>query len=132
MALARGVGIEKRPDVQRTMRGAIANRTMIYKFRSKAAGDTLMLGPQGDQFLRAIGREPAPQGIIEPPAMPGALAALQQAIERDEAARAQAQANDVVREAEGQDPVSLRRRLWPMVEMIRRAQAADEPVVWGV
>jgi hypothetical protein len=26
----------------------------------------------------------------------------------------------------------LRRRLWPMVEMIRRAQAADEPVVWGV
>jgi hypothetical protein len=26
----------------------------------------------------------------------------------------------------------LRRRLWPMVEMIRRAQAAGEPVVWGV
>lgn len=114
------------------MRSFIANRIMIYKFRSKAAGDTLMLGPQGDQFLRAIGREPSPQGIIEPPAMPGALAALQQAIERDEAARAQAQADDAVQEAAGQDPVSLRRRLWPMVEMIRRAQAADEPVVWGV
>ena len=35
-------------------------------------------------------------------------------------------------EAAGQDPIALRRRLWPMVEMIRRAQAADEPVVWGV
>lgn len=114
------------------MQAVIANRTMIYKFRSKAAGDTLMLGPQGDQFLRAIGREPAPKGIIEPPAMAGALAALQQAIEHDEAARAQLQADDAMLEDAGQDPVSLRRRLWPMVEMIRRAQAADEPVVWGV
>jgi hypothetical protein len=35
-------------------------------------------------------------------------------------------------EAAGRDPIALRRRLWPMVEMIRRAQAADEPVVWGV
>ena len=105
---------------------------MIYKFRSKAAGDTLMLGPQGDQFLRAIGREPAAKGIIEVAAMPAALAALQQAIDQDEAARAQRSEEDAALEAAGIDPVSLRRRLWPMVEMIRRAQAADEPVVWGV
>ena len=25
---------------------------MIYKFKSKAAGDLIMLGPQGDQMLR--------------------------------------------------------------------------------
>ena len=104
---------------------------MIYRFRSKAAGDTLMLGPQGEQFLRSIGREPAPQGIIEPSAMPAVVSALQQAIARDDAARAQGQVDDAVMEAAGQDPVSLRRRLWPMVEMIRRAQTADEPVVWG-
>ena len=105
---------------------------MIYKFRSKAAGDTLMLGPQGDQFLRAIGREPAAKGIIEVQAMAAVLASLQQAIDRDEAARAQGPQEDAALEAAGIDPVSLRRRLWPMVEMIRRAQAADEPVVWGV
>ena len=29
-------------------------------------------------------------------------------------------------------PVALRQRLWPLVEMLRRAQAAGEPVVWGV
>ena len=106
--------------------------TMIYKFRSKAAGDTLMLGPQGEQFLRAMGREPAARGILEPAAMAEALQALQRAIDADDAARAQQGADDAVLEAAGQDPVSLRRRLWPMVEMIRRAQAADEPVVWGV
>jgi hypothetical protein len=114
------------------MHPALSTSTMIYKFRSKAAADTLMLGPQGEQFLRVIGQEPALKGILEPPAMAGALVALQQAIERDEAARPQGSADDVVLEAAGQDPVSLRRRLWPMVEMIRRAQAAEEPVVWGV
>ena len=39
-------------------------------------------------------------------------------------------------EPEGQgirrDPVSLRQRLWPVVEMLRQAHAAHEPIVWGV
>ena len=116
----------------RTMEGLLPTPAMIYKFRSKAAGDTVMLGPQGDQFLRAIGREPSAQGIIEVAAMPAALTALQQAIEQDDAARAQQPADEALLEAAGQAPIALRRRLWPMVEMIRRAQAADEPVVWGV
>jgi len=110
---------------------------MLYRFRSKATGDTLMLGPQGEQFFRALGREPAPRGIIEPSAMEQALQALQAAIEADDAARAVTpELHDAQREAlaaaAGQDPVALRQRLWPMVEMLRRAQAAGEPVVWGV
>jgi hypothetical protein len=122
-----------RPALQaRTMEGLLHTPAMIYKFRSKAAGDTVMLGPQGDQFLRAIGREPSAQGIIEVAAMPAVLVALQQAIEQDDAARAPRPDDEALLEAAGQDPIALRRRLWPMVEMIRRAQAADEPVVWGV
>jgi hypothetical protein len=40
---------------------------MIYKFKSKATGDVIMLGPHGDAVVApAIGREPAPKGIIEP------------------------------------------------------------------
>lgn len=120
------------PPHGRTIHLLLARLTMIYKFRSKAAGDTLMLGPQGDQFLRAIGREPAAKGIIEVQAMAAVLASLQQAIDQDEAARAKGPQDDAALEAAGMDPVSLRRRVWPMVEMIRRAQAADEPVVWGV
>lgn len=100
---------------------------MLYKFKTSISGDVIMLGPQGDQMLRLLGREPAPQGIIEPQAMPQAIAALEAAIASeavegpvpdDEAADAQ--------------PVGLRQRLWPMVDMLRRAQAADAPVVWGV
>ena len=43
---------------------------MIYKFKSKATGDTIMLGPNGDQMLRLLGRDPALKGIIEVAAMP--------------------------------------------------------------
>lgn len=100
-----------------------------------------MLGPHGDALLRALGREPSARGIIEPAHIPAALAALQAAIEADEAARAargpggQAEAIDDAAggvEGAGREGVSLRQRLWPMVEMLRRAQAEDEPVVWGV
>jgi Domain of unknown function (DUF1840) len=96
---------------------------MIYKFKSKATGDVIMLPGNGDQLLRAIGRAPAAKGIIEPADMPAAIAALQAAIAADE------------QPPENEDkpaPVGLRQRFWPMVEMLRRAQSAGEAVVWGV
>lgn len=107
---------------------------MIYKFRSKAAGDVIMLGPTGDAVLRAAGREPAPQGIFEPAAMPAARAAIERAIEADDAARAEAEAQA---RAEGAnlprgDGLGLRQRAWPLVEMMKRAEGAGEPIVWGV
>lgn len=107
---------------------------MIYKFKSKATGDLIMMGPNGDQVLRIIGKEPAPKGIIEPPAMAAAIAAIERAVADDEAARAQAEREA---QAEGRtlaprDGVSLRQRAWPMVEMLRRAQAAGHDILWGV
>ena len=105
---------------------------MLYKFRSKATGDVLMMGPQGDQFLRALGREPASRGILEAGAMDEALTALERAIADDERARDIQGDGEAAAQVAGRDPVSLRRRLWPMVEMIRRARAAGEPIVWGV
>lgn len=96
---------------------------MIYKFKSKATGDVIMLGPQGDQLLRLLGREPAASGIIEVAAMPGAIAALEAAV------AAEAPPGD---EEEASRSVALRQRVWPMVEMLKRALAADQPVVWGV
>ena len=96
---------------------------MIYKFKSPADGDVIMLGDNGDQLLRLIGREPAAKGIIEPAQMAAAIAALEAAVAADEAPPAD-DAPD--------DSVALRQRVWPMVEMLRRSLAADVPVVWGV
>ena len=99
---------------------------MIYKFKSAASGDLIMLGPQGDQLLQLLGREPAPKGIIEPAAMALALATLQAAVAAGE--------EEPVDEAEAtsRPGITLRQRLWPMIEMLRRSQLANEPVVWGV
>jgi hypothetical protein len=102
---------------------------MIYKFKSPATGDVIMLGPQGDQLLRVLGREPAAQGIIDAADLPAALQALQAAIAAAEVPLAEPA------EAAEDSPapaVGLRQRLWPMVEMLRRAQAAGARIVWGV
>jgi hypothetical protein len=107
---------------------------MIYKFKSKAAGDLIMLGPNGDALLRAMGRDPAPRGIIEPAAMAQAISDIEQVIAGDEAARAAAEA-EAAAQGESLPPragVSPRQRFWPMIEMLRRAMAAGQPIVWGV
>lgn len=107
---------------------------MLYKFKSKATGDLIMMQPAGDQVLRIIGKEPAAKGIVEPAAMAAAMAAIEQAVIDDEAARAEAEREAA---AEGRtlaprEGVTLRQRAWPMIEMMKRARAADEPIVWGV
>jgi hypothetical protein len=102
---------------------------MIYKFKSAVTGDLIMLGPHGDHMLRLLGREPAPKGIIEPADMGAALAQLQAAIAADEQP---AGAAEDPADPAAKPPVGLRQRLWPLVEMLRRCQAAQEPVVWGV
>ncbi len=128
---------------------------MIYKFKSKASGDILMMAPNGDALMRILGREPAAQGIIEPAAMAAAITAIELAVAADEAARARsktdaradaqtaaqaaalaaaqadAEDNGEATPARG-DGVGLRQRLWPMVDMLKRCAAANEPVVWGV
>jgi len=101
---------------------------MIYKFRSKATGDVIMLGPNGDHMLRLIGREPSAQGIVEPEAMPEAVARLRAAITVDEGDGTAAPQD----EEAGAEAVALRPRLWPVIEMFERAYRAGEPVVWGV
>ena len=103
---------------------------MIYKFKSKATGDLIMLGPHGDHLLALLGRGPAAQGIIEVAAMPAALVALQAAIDAE--AALPSDAGDEADEPAGARAVALRQRLWPMIEMLRRSHAQGVPVVWGV
>ncbi|HZE90271.1 MAG TPA: DUF1840 domain-containing protein [Rhizobacter sp.] len=106
----------------------------LYRFKSKAAGDVIMMGPGGDQVLRIIGKQPAPKGILQPADMPAAMQAIEHAVAADEALRkkpADAAADDQARAA-ARDSVSLRQRAWPLLELMKRAQAANQDIVWGV
>jgi hypothetical protein len=107
---------------------------MLYKFKSKATGDLIMLEPNGRRVLEIIGKDAGPKGIILPEEMPGALTALDAAIQREEAE--QKAAIDEAK-AKGQVPprfeaVSLRQRAVPFIDMLKRASAAGKEVVWGV
>jgi cyclopropane-fatty-acyl-phospholipid synthase len=107
---------------------------MLYKFKSKAAGDLIMLEPNGRRVLEIIGKDPGPKGIIEPGQMPAALSALEAAITREEAEH-QAAIDEA--RTKGDAPprfgeVSLRQRSVPFIDMLRRCEKAGKEIVWGV
>jgi Domain of unknown function (DUF1840) len=109
----------------------------MYKFKSRAAPDLIMLEPNGRQIVSIVGKATdgvGTQGILLPSEMPAAIAALQDAIAQDEQKRAQMvkeaqEAGEAEPKFEG---VSLRQRALPMIEMLRRCQKAGKEVVWGV
>ena len=115
---------------------------MLYKFKSKATADLIMLEPNGKQILRIIGKEPTPKGILEVAEMPRAIEALRQAVQQEEDTRAQMDAQNVsgsvdTKETKGavtsgqERPVSLRQRAAPFIDMLQRAHKANKDVVWG-
>lgn len=107
---------------------------MLYKFKSKAAGDLIMLEPNGRRVLEIIGKDAAPKGIILPEQIPAAIAALEAAIVKDEADQKTLveQAKDKGETPPRVDGVSLRQRAVPFLDMLRRCQKAGAEIVWGV
>jgi hypothetical protein len=107
---------------------------MLYKFKSKAAGDLIMLEPNGRRVLEIIGKTPGPKGIIEPAQIPAAVQALEAAIAGEEAdhqaAIEEAKANGRV--APKLPDVSLRQRAVPFLDMLRRSSQARKEILWGV
>ena len=107
---------------------------MIYKFKSKAGADVIMLGPQGDQMLRLIGREPSAQGIVLTDQLGAAISALELAVAEDEAAfaKALADAEAACEPAPRREGISLRQRAWPLIALMRHGMTAGQDVTWGV
>ncbi len=107
---------------------------MLFKFKSKATGDLIMLEPNGRRVLQIIGKDAQPQGIILPEQIPAAVGALEAAIAREEADQ-KAMIDEA--KAKGETPprfdaISLRQRAVPFLDMLRRCEKAGEEIVWGV
>ena len=106
---------------------------MLYKFKSRATADLIMLEPQGRQIVTLMGKTPGASGIVTAEQIPAVIAALEAAVAADEAARAQAREEDGQDDADEQpqDSVRLRQRAAPFIEMLRRSAAEGCDVVWG-
>jgi cyclopropane-fatty-acyl-phospholipid synthase len=105
---------------------------MIYKFKSQASADVIMLQSNAEQMLAIVGKEPATQGIITVAHIPAAIAALNAAIASHEVTQAKRKADpQTVFETDG-DSIRLRDRAGPFIELLQTSQQADKDVVWGV
>lgn len=113
---------------------------MLYKFKSRAAADLIMLEPQGRQIVTLMGKTPGASGIITAAQIPAAIAALEAAVAAEEALPASAAdaegADGASREEDDErrkdDAVRLRQRVAPFIDMLRRSAAENADVVWGV
>ena len=99
---------------------------MLYKFKSKNAGDVIMFEANGRHILQTIGKDPAAKGIIEVSQMAAAIDALKAAILMEESADPE-HAETIKPEGLG-----LRQRAVPFIDMLQRNLAAGSDVVWGV
>lgn len=94
---------------------------MLYKFKSKATGDLIMLEPDAKRLLKIMGREDQVKGIFLVSQLAEAMARLQQAIDDEDAMGID-------------DPrqISLRQRSQPMLKMLKTCSDKSADVVWGV
>ena len=99
---------------------------MLYKFKSKNAGDVIMFEANGRRVLEIIGKEPGLKGIILPEQMPDAIKALEAAIALEHSG------DDDEAGAVPGDGLGLHQRALPFIDMLQRNYRAGDDVVWGV
>jgi hypothetical protein len=115
---------------------------MLFKFKSQATADLIMMAPDARRLLKIMIEHDPERGIIEVAQLPAAIARLETAVSQDDAARQQRSeralagtptpADVSVDESEALDPVRLSQRAAPMVKLLKRCQTEGSDVVWGV
>ncbi|PZP28733.1 MAG: DUF1840 domain-containing protein [Roseateles depolymerans] len=107
---------------------------MLYRFRSPAGADVVMLGDTGATLLELLGREPGAQGLFKAGELPALIARLEAAVADDETRFQQSveAARAAGEPAPKRSGISLRQRAWPLRELLQHSQREQVDVVWGV
>ena len=107
---------------------------MLIKFKSKASGDVIMLGENGKEMLRLLGKDADDsKGIFTADQLPAAVAALKQAIALDKARPGVSGIEKPMdTSSDASDGVRLYQRALPVLELMERAMQEDAYVTWGV
>lgn len=115
---------------------------MAYTFQSRATADLIMLEASAKQILKILEKTPGESGILTVEQIPHALQQLEQAVALDEARR-----RELHQQAQSGDPrdvaaaaaasaelgsVTLRQRVAPLTDILRRSAAEGKPVTWKV
>jgi hypothetical protein len=106
---------------------------MLFIFKSASTADLIMHEKNGKEILALLGKNPDDVcGIITAEQLPAAIATLQAATLADKRRPPAAGEQATPDEARDEQPVNLAQRALPFIQMLERAAAEDEPIVWGV
>jgi len=117
---------------------------MLFKFKSKSCGDLIMLEEGGKLVLTLIGKDPQPQGILEVSDMARSIKLLEAVIQVNGVGEHAAPNENTLVTAKGRekagadssdqnlDPVTIKQRVIPFLEMLKTCQVQGNPIVWGV
>ena len=103
---------------------------MIYQFRSKAGPDVIMLADLTKRIFDIFARPLEPRGILTVEQLPKLITTLETAILKDLEERSKSQKEDGGKNLKLAD--RLGQRAYPFLELMKQANAEDEPVMWGV
>ncbi|MBC7502778.1 MAG: DUF1840 domain-containing protein [Herminiimonas sp.] len=114
---------------------------MLITFKSKAAADVTMYKEHAKRILDLFHKDVA-RGVLTAAETPDAIALLEREIAENRAhfAAEEIQRDVAMHRAEGTDDhehepaqfVSFATRAYPVLEMLRAANAAKKDVMWGV
>lgn len=116
---------------------------MAYTFQSRATADLIMLKAAAEQILKLLDKPLHEAGILTVEQIPAALATLEKAVLEDDARRqaikeemdgvgesSKEQESAAAADSAKLGPVSLRQRVAPLADMLRRSAAEGKPVTW--
>lgn len=110
---------------------------MLFKFKSKAASDLIMLEPDARTLLHLMLGDDPVQGIVLAQDLPATIARLEAALAQESANSPAHKDPEVLSSDEGKDEakeigVHVSQRAAPMLQMLKRCLAEKADVVWGV
>lgn len=106
----------------------------VVVFRSRAAGEIVMMGDTAQRLLALIGKPMSERGVISADQIADAIERLTSAVAQEKRLAGAGQGEIG---AQGGDPsaeprVGLAQRAFPLVGMLRAAQRSGADVTWGV
>ncbi len=105
---------------------------MLYKFKSDAGADVIMLEVTGRHVLEIMGKGTDAKGILLPEHMTAAKAAIEAAIAQEEQAHKPSDESSDEPTDQARQHISLRTRAWPLVSLIESSLQYKVPITWGV
>lgn len=105
---------------------------MLYKFKSRASSDFVMLEVHARQLFEIIGKSPERKGVITVDQIPAAISALDAALthEGSNAHNHDKFATEGHDEASEKQHVSLQQRATPLIHMLKESLAEKKDVTW--